>query len=47
MVQGGEDSIQVSGVNPKTAAVLGNITSGNINVQGGLVSPWDALNLRV
>ncbi|HEV2517990.1 MAG TPA: DUF6519 domain-containing protein [Devosia sp.] len=46
-VQGGETSIQIAGVNPKTAAVLGNITSGNINVQGGLVSPWDALNLRV
>jgi hypothetical protein len=40
----GDISVQVAGA--KTAAVLGNITSGVIIVPGGLQPPWDALNLR-
>jgi hypothetical protein len=43
-VRGGEVSIQVSGA--KTAAVLGNVTTGTINIPGGLQPPWAALNLR-
>ena len=43
-VRGGEVSIQVSGA--KTAAVLGNVTTGSIDIPGGLQPPWDALNLR-
>jgi len=43
-VRGGDLSIQVVGA--KTAAVLGNITTGIIDLPGGLVPPWDALNLR-
>jgi hypothetical protein len=43
-VRGGEVSIDVTGA--KLAAVLGNITSGTINIPGGLKPPWDALNLR-
>jgi hypothetical protein len=43
-VRGGELSIQV--VNAKTAAVLGNVTTGAIIIPGGLQPPWDALNLR-
>jgi hypothetical protein len=43
-VRGGEVSIDVTGV--RQAAVLGNITTGTINIPGGLKPPWDALNLR-
>ncbi|HXJ02000.1 MAG TPA: DUF6519 domain-containing protein [Micropepsaceae bacterium] len=43
-VRGGELSIQVT--NAKSAAVLGNITTGAIAIPGGLQPPWDALNLR-
>ena len=43
-VRGGELSIQIAGA--RAAAVLGNITTGNIGVPGGLQPPWDALNLR-
>jgi hypothetical protein len=43
-VRGGEVSIDVTGA--KQSAVLGNITSGIINIPGGLKPPWDALNLR-
>ncbi len=43
-VRGGEISIDVTGA--RQAAVLGNITSGIINIPGGLKPPWDALNLR-
>ena len=43
-VRGGESSIQIAGA--RAAAVLGNITTGNIAVPGGLQPPWDALNLR-
>jgi hypothetical protein len=43
-VRGGEVSIQIAGA--KSAAVLGNVTSGAIVVPGGLQPPWDALNLR-
>jgi hypothetical protein len=43
-VRGGDLSIQV--VAAKSAAVLGNITTGGINIPGGLQAPWDALNLR-
>jgi hypothetical protein len=44
-VRGGEPSLQISATT-KTAAVLGNITTGTISVPGGLTAPWDALNLR-
>jgi hypothetical protein len=37
-------SIQVLG--SKSAAVLGNVTTGAIVIPGGLVAPWDALNLQ-
>jgi uncharacterized protein DUF6519 len=43
-VRGGDVSIQLVGA--RTAAVLGNITTGIIELPGGLVPPWDALNLR-
>jgi hypothetical protein len=43
-VRGGELSIQVT--NAKSAAVLGNITTGSIGIPGALPAPWDALNLR-
>ncbi len=43
-VRGGDLSIQVLGT--KSAAVLGNITTGSISVPGGLQPPWDALNLH-
>jgi hypothetical protein len=46
-VVSGEVSIQITGATAKSAAVLGNITTGGITVAGaGLVAPWDALNLR-
>ena len=41
----GEISIAVAGA--KAAAVVGNVTTGQIVVPGGLQPPWDALNLRV
>lgn len=45
-VHGGGTSIQVTGATIKTAAVLGNITSGGITVAGGaLPNPWHDLNL--
>jgi len=43
-VDGGAISIQVAGA--KLAAVLGNITTSEIVVPGGLQPPWDGLNLR-
>ncbi|HEY4266367.1 MAG TPA: DUF6519 domain-containing protein [Micropepsaceae bacterium] len=43
-VRGGEVSIQITGT--KSAAVLGNITTGIIGIPGALPAPWDALNLR-
>jgi hypothetical protein len=43
-VRGSEVSIELVGT--KTAAVLGNITSGEIVMPGGLGAPWNALNLR-
>jgi hypothetical protein len=43
-VRGGEPSIQVVGA--KTNAVLGNVTTGGIDVPGGLQPAWDVLNLR-
>ena len=42
-VRGGEASIRVEA---KSAAVLGNITTGTISVPGGLQSPWKELNLQ-
>jgi hypothetical protein len=46
-VRGGDPSIQlIGGASSKTAAVLGNITTGAIEIPGGLTPPWDALNLR-
>jgi hypothetical protein len=44
-VRGGEPSIQIAAT-IKSAAVLGNITTGTIAVAGGLQPPWDGLNLR-
>jgi hypothetical protein len=45
-VRGGETSIQVTGATIKTAAVLGNITTGRIAVAGvALPNPWHDLNL--
>ena len=45
-VRGGETSIQVTGATIKTAAVLGNITTGRIAIMGGaLPNPWHDLNL--
>ncbi|MBI3529360.1 MAG: right-handed parallel beta-helix repeat-containing protein [Betaproteobacteria bacterium] len=45
-VRGGEHSIVIRG-NTKNATVLGNITTGNIDlINGGLPAPWDVLNLR-
>jgi hypothetical protein len=41
----GDISIEVTGA--KAAAVLGNVTTGQIAVPGGLQAPWAALNLRV
>jgi hypothetical protein len=43
-VRGGERSIDVLGA--KLAAVLGNITTGPIEIPGGLQPDWDKLNLR-
>lgn len=43
-VRGSELSIQIAGA--KSAAVLGNVTTGAIVVPGGLQPPWDGLNLR-
>jgi hypothetical protein len=43
-VRGGEASIRVDGT--KTAAIVGNITTGPILVSGGaLQPPWNTLNL--
>ena len=44
-VRGGEISIQIRG-NTKNATVLGNITTGAIDLGGTLGAPWAALNLR-
>jgi hypothetical protein len=44
-VRGGEPSMQIAAT-IKSAAVLGNITTGTIAVAGGLQPPWDGLNLR-
>jgi hypothetical protein len=44
-VRSGDISIQVAGA--RAAAVLGNVTSGQIVVPGGLQAPWETLNLRV
>jgi hypothetical protein len=44
-VRGGEPSMQIAAT-AKSAAVLGNITTGAIVISGGLQPPWDALNLR-
>jgi hypothetical protein len=41
----GDISIEVTGA--KAAAVLGNVTTGQIVVPGGLQAPWAELNLRV
>lgn len=44
-VRGGKPSIEVTGA--KSAAVLGNITTGDIiAIPDGLQPQWDALNLR-
>jgi Family of unknown function (DUF6519)/Right handed beta helix region len=48
-VRSGERSIQVidaPGAAKNSAAVLGNITSGSIDIPGGLQPPWHDLNLR-
>ena len=45
-VRGGKLSIVIRG-NTKNATVLGNITTGAIDLtSGGLPAPWDVLNLR-
>jgi hypothetical protein len=44
-VRGGEPSIQLTATTA-SAAVLGNVTTGTIAVSGGLLAPWDSLNLR-
>ncbi|TCL69493.1 DUF6519 domain-containing protein [Rhizobium sp. BK251] len=46
-VTGNELSIQITRATTKSAAVLGNITTRGIALSGGgLIPPWDALNLR-
>ena len=32
--------------NPKAATVVGNITTGAIEMSGALGAPWDVLNVR-
>ncbi|HJW12956.1 MAG TPA: right-handed parallel beta-helix repeat-containing protein, partial [Albitalea sp.] len=44
-VRGGEVSLLIHGT-AKTATVLGNITTGSIDLGGALGAPWNALNLR-
>lgn len=44
-VRGGEVSVLIRG-NPKAATVVGNITSGAIDMSGALAAPWDVLNVR-
>ena len=44
-VRGGEMAFLIGGAN--AATVLGNITTGAINLNGAtLAAPWDALNVR-
>lgn len=43
-VRGGEVSIKL--LDARSAAVVGNITTGSIDIPGALQPPWDALNLR-
>ena len=44
-VRGGEVSVRISG-NTKNATVLGNITTGTIDLGGLLGPPWAPFNLR-
>jgi hypothetical protein len=44
-VRGGEVSIDIES-NPKTTTVLGNVTTGSIELAGTLGTPWAALNVR-
>ena len=44
-VRGGEVSIAING-NTKNATVLGNITTGGIDLGGPLAAPWAPLNVR-
>ncbi len=43
-VRSADQSIEVTGAT--AAAVLGNVTTGSITLPGGLLPPWNALNLR-
>jgi hypothetical protein len=43
-VRGGEPSM-VLNVDPERSSILGNITSTDIQVPGGLQAPWNALNV--
>ena len=39
--------IEITGASAKSAAVVGNVTSGAVHVGGtGLSAPWNALNLH-
>jgi hypothetical protein len=40
------DGMSILVVAPKSAAVLGNITTGGIGIPGPLQTPWDKLNIR-
>lgn len=44
-VRGGDVSIDIES-NPKTATVLGNVTTGSIDLRGTLGAPWAPLNVR-
>lgn len=44
-VRGGDVSIDIES-NPKTATVLGNVTTGSIDLSGTLGAPWAPLNVR-
>lgn len=44
-VRGGEVSIRIGG-NTKAATVLGNVTTGSIDMGGTLSAPWALLNVR-
>lgn len=44
-VRGGEVSIDIES-DPKTATVLGNVTTGSIELNGALGAPWAPLNVR-
>ena len=44
-VRGGEVSIDIES-NPKTTTVLGNVTTGSIELGGALGAPWAPLNVR-